>query len=160
MLSYESQIKKAQAALEEGNVSRVEELLRLYTPKAGEPDIRGFEWYYLWQSSHQEIQTLELEHPIAAQQILPDGEHIAIGQILPAGSEESRYRIEILPFVETGKVQSFSTQSRGVFSRRPFAKVTVRWLKLSPSRRTDRYWRPGKGQRRQIMECKDSGEIE
>jgi WD40 repeat protein len=112
-LSYESQIKKAQAALEEAKVGRVEELLRLYTPKVGEPDIRGFEWHYLWQSSHQEIQTLKLEHPVVALQIMPDGERIAIGQM----SQTWKYRIEILPFDETGKAESFLTQSRGSFNK-------------------------------------------
>jgi WD40 repeat protein len=122
MVSYGSQIKQAQEAWEEANISRVEELLSLYLPKEGEQDFRGFEWDYLWQSSHQEIQSLELEHEVVALQITPDGKRIAIGQILrPMDSEKSRYRITILPLEQARTGESFETQTRGIFKNIVFS---------------------------------------
>lgn len=46
-LLYVSQINGAQAALNDGRISRVMQLLRETTPKAGEPDLRGWEWRHL-----------------------------------------------------------------------------------------------------------------
>jgi WD40 repeat protein len=46
-LLHVSRINQAQAALNDGRIPRVMELLRETTPKAGEPDLRGWEWHYL-----------------------------------------------------------------------------------------------------------------
>jgi WD40 repeat protein len=122
MISYGSQIKQAQEAWEEANIGRVEELLSLYMPKEGEEDIRGFEWDYLWQSSHQAIQSLKLEHEVVALQITPDGKRIAIGQMLrPMEGEKSRYKIAILPLEQAGTGVSFETQARGIFKNMVFS---------------------------------------
>lgn len=57
-LLYTSQMALANTAWNESNVERVRDLLSAHIPKLGEPDLRGFEWHYLWRISHAEIATL------------------------------------------------------------------------------------------------------
>jgi WD40 repeat protein/serine/threonine protein kinase len=48
-LRYARQLPDAQRALEAGNFAELGELLDGLRPPAGKSDLRGFEWYYLWQ---------------------------------------------------------------------------------------------------------------
>jgi hypothetical protein len=43
---YAADMKLAQAAWEEGNLSLLASLLETHRPKDGEPDGRGFEYFY------------------------------------------------------------------------------------------------------------------
>jgi serine/threonine protein kinase len=45
---YVADMNLAQQVWEKGNLKSAQELLRGYVPKSGEPDLRGFEWRYLW----------------------------------------------------------------------------------------------------------------
>ena len=47
--AYAAEINVALQALAENNLSRARELLDRQQPQAGEEDLRGFEWRYLWQ---------------------------------------------------------------------------------------------------------------
>ncbi len=47
--AYATDMNLAQQARAENNQARALELLERHHPKAGEPDLRGFEWRYLWQ---------------------------------------------------------------------------------------------------------------
>jgi WD40 repeat protein len=116
-LLYAAHMNLAQQAWESADVGRVEELLESHRPHPGDEDLRGFEWYYLWQSIHQEIRSLKLEHPVFAIRLDPSGKRIAIGEILDAaGGEKSRYSIEIRDLDQGGRTRSFVTQARGIFS--------------------------------------------
>jgi WD40 repeat protein len=42
---------------EDGNIGRMVRLLESHRPN-GEPDLRGWEWYYLWRLCHQELRTI------------------------------------------------------------------------------------------------------
>jgi WD40 repeat protein len=44
---YIEEMKLARVAWDETNVGRTHELLEKHLPRPGEPDLRGFEWYYL-----------------------------------------------------------------------------------------------------------------
>ena len=44
---YTKDLNLARVAWDENNVSRTRELLEKHRPRPGEPDLRGFEWYYL-----------------------------------------------------------------------------------------------------------------
>lgn len=46
--SYTSDMSLAKQAWEQGNLRQAQALLRSHIPKPGEPDLRGFEWRYLW----------------------------------------------------------------------------------------------------------------
>src|SRR5262249_42117177 len=56
---YVAHMNLAQAAWEGGHVARVIELLDLYRePQAGQPDLRGWEWYYQKRQCHGELRSL------------------------------------------------------------------------------------------------------
>ncbi|MHB8520529.1 MAG: WD40 repeat domain-containing serine/threonine protein kinase [Limisphaerales bacterium] len=45
---YAANMNAAQQAFEYGNLGRARDFLKAHWPKRGEPDLRGFEWRYLW----------------------------------------------------------------------------------------------------------------
>ena len=49
---YAAQMNLANQAWEGGQFARTVDLLETQQPHAGESDLRGFEWYYLWGLSH------------------------------------------------------------------------------------------------------------
>jgi WD40 repeat protein/serine/threonine protein kinase len=55
---YTAHMLLAHQAWQNQNVERVLELLNAHRPPPGEEDLRGFEWYRLWQSCHGEKLTL------------------------------------------------------------------------------------------------------
>ncbi|MFN0123024.1 MAG: protein kinase domain-containing protein [Blastocatellia bacterium] len=75
-LLYISRMGLAQQAWEYANVGRARELLASYLPRAGEPDFRGFEWYYLWKLTHGELQTIEHPGEVEATRVSPDGKQL------------------------------------------------------------------------------------
>ncbi len=78
---YAAQMNLAHQALVAGDPARVLDLLDHQRPLAGEPDLRGFEWYYLWREIHPGLRRMLLcpswvSHWALA--ISPDGETVAI----------------------------------------------------------------------------------
>lgn len=55
---YATRSNLALAAWDAGNVSLTNRLLGLMKPSPGEPDLRGWEWRYLWQLGHEHRLTL------------------------------------------------------------------------------------------------------
>ncbi len=56
---YTAHMNLAKQAWEETRIPRMEELLERHRPKPGEPDLRGFEWHYLYRLSHFDLLTLK-----------------------------------------------------------------------------------------------------
>ena len=54
--AYTSDMNLVQQAWDEGNFNRAHALLRSHIPKPGQPDLRGFEWRYLWKLCQDESQ--------------------------------------------------------------------------------------------------------
>jgi eukaryotic-like serine/threonine-protein kinase len=76
---YHAQINLAQQALDSGRVGHVIQLLDGQRPLAGQRDLRGFGWYYLYKLSHSERATLPgFRGSIASVRIAPDGKTLAI----------------------------------------------------------------------------------
>jgi WD40 repeat protein len=77
---YASQMKLAQSAWQDADISRLRELLRAQRPGADGEDLRGFEWHYLWRLAHSELSTFRGHgagvHCVA---FSPDGQRIASG---------------------------------------------------------------------------------
>lgn len=71
---YASRINLSHQAWQEGDVARAMSLLENLRPEAGQSDLRGFEWYYLWRLCHSEKHTFCVEdcamHTVA---FSPDG---------------------------------------------------------------------------------------
>lgn len=51
---YAAQMTLATEAWKRGDISLVRELLANHIPTAGQEDVRGFEWHYLWNLLHQD----------------------------------------------------------------------------------------------------------
>lgn len=76
---YASDINQAQLALTTDNLRQALDLLRRQIPKAGEPDLRGFEWRYLWrQCQSQELFSLSgHSEAVTSVEFSPDGRFLA-----------------------------------------------------------------------------------
>lgn len=91
--SYYAQIRVAQQELENANISRVEELLLALKP---ETDLRGFEWDYLWQASHQNAETLTLDSPAEQATFSADDQQLIVAETRRAdGDGRKRFRISV-----------------------------------------------------------------
>jgi eukaryotic-like serine/threonine-protein kinase len=72
---YAAHMNLAQRAWDAGGIGRVSELLEQHRPKAGETDLRGFEWHYLYKLCHPELLTFRG----GAMAFSPDGKRMAMG---------------------------------------------------------------------------------
>lgn len=78
---YVSNAQLAQELFEAGRTLYAEELLRASLPVPGEPDRRGFEWFYLWNRCHVQPAAVLAAHPggVRAVAASPDGSTLATG---------------------------------------------------------------------------------
>jgi WD40 repeat protein/serine/threonine protein kinase len=75
---YATRSNLALAAWENNDVGRLRSLLDLLRPAPGEPDLRGWEWRYLWQLGHEDRLTLRGEHDGLTDVVFsPDGQTLA-----------------------------------------------------------------------------------
>jgi len=78
-LLYAADMKLAQAAWDEGNLSRMVSLLDAHHPKPGEADPRGFEFFYLQElaKGEQEYALSGYTNSADALAVSPDGRYVA-----------------------------------------------------------------------------------
>ncbi len=75
---YATRSNLALAAWDAADVRRLRSLLDLLRPAPGQPDLRGWEWRYLWQLSHQERFILRARDDAFADVVFsPDGKTVA-----------------------------------------------------------------------------------
>ena len=75
-------MRLAQTALQDGDRLAVETTLLSWVPENGNADLRGFEWYYLWNSCHHPAIERTISHKLytfAAEFVSDDGELVATG---------------------------------------------------------------------------------
>lgn len=108
-LEYFTRITQAQQELENTNVDRVEELLRLSMPEQGEEDLRGFEWHLLSRLIHGEVASLpKVDNKIANVAFLDDGHTLIAGEASRAKKEgDDEYLIRFYNWKEGRDVSSF-----------------------------------------------------
>jgi WD40 repeat protein len=84
-IAYALEIRLAQHELEQNNLGRALELLDRHRPRPGGPDLRGWEWRYLWQQCRSdELSKLpEMKEDIQALTFSPDGKYLAVGTARP-----------------------------------------------------------------------------
>jgi eukaryotic-like serine/threonine-protein kinase len=75
---YAARINLAHQAFMRGELTEMKNLLKSLQPKAGEEDLRGFEWYYLWRLGHSERMNLDAQAGyVRSAAYSPDGSIIA-----------------------------------------------------------------------------------
>ena len=74
---YPPRVKLAWQYWSDGDLVRMREVLDSLRPAAGQVDLRGFEWHYLWRLAHHRNQTLHHPHPVRAVAAAPDGKTVA-----------------------------------------------------------------------------------
>ncbi|MDA0836255.1 MAG: protein kinase [Planctomycetota bacterium] len=86
---YVAHMNLAKQAWEVGNISRAHALLETHLPQKDHRDVRGFEWFYLWQLCHSRQKNTLRGHrePVWAVAVSPDGKSIA------SGSEDKTIRV-------------------------------------------------------------------
>ena len=116
-LLYAADMNLAQQSLKANNLARARLLLERHRPaRAGETDLRGWEWRYLWQQTRSDAVAVLTHHSSPAFSIscAPDGQRFAIGyadgrvELWDAGS---RKLLRVL-------VESAETAGRVAFSPR------------------------------------------
>ncbi|MBX7073033.1 MAG: protein kinase [Pirellulales bacterium] len=113
---YAAEMNLAQQALTAGHSARVLDLLENHRPKGGEPDLRGFEWHYLWREIHPGLRATltytnglnvqlgglpRLDGSYGAVAISSDGSTVALGYALIG----DRFGIELRD-ANTGRLKS------------------------------------------------------
>lgn len=117
-LLYDMSMRVAQNILEkEPNTDRVRKLLRETTPKPGQQDLRGFEWYNFSWRTHREVKRFAEASRVVAAAFLPDGKSLAIAE--PAGKRKlllKLYDMEAEKELRSWIVPSDSVLNKIVFS--------------------------------------------
>jgi WD40 repeat protein/tRNA A-37 threonylcarbamoyl transferase component Bud32 len=79
-LIYDKQIPDAQRAYENGDFAALTRLLDDARPPLGKPDLRGFEWHYLWRQYWGDgLRYFSRQAHVTAVACAPDGRTIAAG---------------------------------------------------------------------------------
>jgi WD40 repeat protein/serine/threonine protein kinase len=75
---YSTRSNLAMAAWDTNNVSLMRGLLDIMRPPSGDPDLRGWEWRYLWQLGHEDRLTLRAPETRFTDVVFsPDGQSLA-----------------------------------------------------------------------------------
>ena len=84
--AYASDMNLAKQALAGSNLGRALELLNRQRPLAGQRDLRGWEWRYLWQQTHSDaLLTLCQTGEIESLAVSADGHWLALGLVHRGG---------------------------------------------------------------------------
>ena len=80
-LLYASDMNLAQQSLKQNNLGRARRLLDRHRPQPGEPDLRGWEWRYLWQLTRSAALVTLTNRPTRGLSVSfsPDGSRLAVG---------------------------------------------------------------------------------
>jgi WD40 repeat protein/serine/threonine protein kinase len=143
--AYAADINLLHQALGENNLGRAQALLRAQAPKPGQPDLRGWEWRYLWQNCQSDaLFTLcDLTNEISCLTASSDGKWVAVVETFNGGlsvwdlrAHQEIARIKtgvnraLAAFSPVGSLLAFSSQDnngrRGMQGRIRFWDVSDR----------------------------------
>ena len=75
---YISDMNLAQQAWNGGNIVRARGLLKRHVPKAGETDLRAYEWYYLWRAYTQSLKSTSVRLERMPRSMSLSGDHKSV----------------------------------------------------------------------------------
>jgi eukaryotic-like serine/threonine-protein kinase len=106
---YIADINLAQQSLTDGNYGRAVQLLNKHLPKAGEPDLRGFEWRYLWHVSQGDEHTAlpKQDFPVQSLALSPDKNLLAVGGFEKVSVLDVRNRSVVRTLAKGGSSVAF-----------------------------------------------------
>src|SRR5262249_35094327 len=112
---YAAHMNLAKHTWDLGGVERVRDLLEQHRPKAGEADLRNFEWYFLYRLCHAEILTLQEGYVGALLSVAysPDGKRLASGFRNSVKVWDAQTGKELLALKHNGQINSVAFSSDG-----------------------------------------------
>ena len=80
--AYAADMNLAQQALAVNNLGRARELLAAQHPQGGQPDLRGWEWRYIWQQCQSDalFELCRMSNEVDCLTVSSDGRWVAIGE--------------------------------------------------------------------------------
>jgi WD40 repeat protein/serine/threonine protein kinase len=80
---YLSDMNLARQLWDDGNIDRLKESLDSHRPRAGDSDVRSFEWYYWWRAARLDIGSIDStgKAPFACIAVSPDGKTVAASDL-------------------------------------------------------------------------------
>ena len=115
-LIYWSKFNLAQQEVEKHqNISRADELLQGCLPNSGQEDLRNFEWYYLWNLTHQEEWGIKEKNEIISTMISPESNTITLIELVRSVSGKNEHLIKILDLATRNVIQTFTTPAGNNF---------------------------------------------
>ena len=128
--AYAGDINAAKQAIDRRDFGRAMDLLDRNRPFKGQPDIRGWEWRYLWQFCRSDAveELFQAKVPVVALDVSPNGKQVAVVSYRPAG-------ITLID-INSKKTSSISTAADLLVSRVAFHPQQP-WLVVAGRRATD-----------------------
>jgi eukaryotic-like serine/threonine-protein kinase len=85
--AYAADINLAQQALAANDLGRAKTLLDSHRPRPGEPDLRGWEWRYLWRECRSDAlgELCQLSNSVCRVAYAPDGKTLALAGYMDQG---------------------------------------------------------------------------
>jgi WD40 repeat protein len=131
---YLERIKIAEQEWEKANVERVEEQLTASIPRAGEEDLRGFEWYLFNSLTHQEEWRLNESYPIEGAAFLENGRLFAVSEaVRTVASGAHEHLIKVYESATRKELNSFRIPAGNVFGTIAFSPDGRRVAVIGPS---------------------------
>ncbi len=89
-LLYWARMKLALQESEIANIARVEALVEQTTPRNGEADLRGFEWFLFWRYAHAEALRIDETGRIANARFFSGDNTIAFAEVIHTMNQQKR----------------------------------------------------------------------
>ncbi|MBI2927584.1 MAG: protein kinase [Verrucomicrobia bacterium] len=133
-LLYVSDMNLAQQALKDGSLQRAEQLLDTHIPRAGQEDLRGFEWHSLKRlcQGDQSFTFPPQERPVQCLAFSPDGRLLATGTASERLWKGFGVTVASPSGLGAGELKLFDVASRQELSTLIRQTVSITCLAFSP----------------------------
>ena len=121
-LIYWSKFNLAQQEVEKHqNISRADELLQACLPTSGQDDLRNFEWYYLWNLTHQEEWGIKENNEIISAMISSESKTLTLVELVRLANGKNEHLIKILDLATRHVNRTFKIPAGNNFNMAEFS---------------------------------------